>query len=207
MQKPIYFDVMDGGYAPHGETDAQVKLLQFLKGISENFSENTADQYANGEMVGSVKGATKITGEIQTTGRDPELEALIGLEIGTDAGVARTIGRATKRLDLHFSYIEADDEGKQSKVKVWMFNVELGKPTRNHETKTDSVTLGTYAYPYTAYGVKLKAATGEGNHVDENGMEVLIHDLECRATDANYANFFKSVPAPKYKAAAQATAE
>lgn len=202
MQKAIYFNVMDGGYALHGDENAEAKLLKYLKGISENISESSTDQYANGELVGSVRGATKITGDIQTTARDPKLEALIGLEIDTDVGVARTIGHSTKRIDLHYSYVEVDDKGVHIKVKVWLFNVELGKPTRNHETTTDSVTLGTYAYPYTAYGVKLKNADGSGDYVDENGLEVVIHDVESRPGDANYADFFKIVPTPKSKTAA-----
>lgn len=199
-QKAIYYNVSNGGFAEHGAASPTIKVLQYLKGITESVSESETDQYANGELVGSIKGVTKITGEIRTTARDPELEAMAALEISTDAGVARTIGRKGKRMDVHYAYNEVDDNGVETAVKVWMLNVEIGKPTRTHETKTNSATLGEYAYPYTCYGVKLKAATGNDDYVDEKGLPVIIHDVEARPDDTGYATFFASVPAPKYKA-------
>lgn len=197
-QKTIIFNAKAGGFAEHGAANATVNPFHYLVGVTEQFSENRAYKYANGELVGSVPGIMKITGELRTTAPEPKLEEMTGLEIETTAGVARTMGRIGKRIDFHYAYDEQDERGVIQSVKVWLLNLEIGRPVRLHETKQENVTTAEYAYPYTCYGVKmLKSGTSTEVYVDENGMEVTVQDVERRPGEDGYDTFFETVPVPR----------
>jgi hypothetical protein len=195
MQKAIYYNVANGGYAVQG---GKVTDIPFIKSVTENYNETSADQYANGMLVGSVKGVAKKTGEIGVTAEDTALEEAVGFKQALAGGVIASVqGAKPKRIDLHYSYNEIDEDGKEIVVKAWKLNVELGRGAKTHNTRTDSVDIGAYTYPYTCYGRYLKAAEGDEDYVDENGCKRMVFEVEARPGDTGYETFFDAVPVLK----------
>lgn len=116
------------------------------------------------------------------------------------AGGARAVVNrgATPRVSIYFETIVNYENGTNEVVKTWLLNVGVSEPESiEHNTDTDSVTFGSYAYPITVYGEILKAASGDNDYVDAKGFKHRVFRLDSYPGDEGYANFGASVPEPK----------
>ena len=101
---------------------------------------------------------------------------------------------------MYYEFLERDENGQPSKVKCWMYNVEVGKGTGTHTTDESSVTFGTYTYPMRVYGDPLMDSTGSAKYVDEKGLGRTAFMYTCRPSETGYDTFGDSVPVPQVAA-------
>lgn len=130
----------------------------------------------------------------------PELEKAAGFALEGANGLITTNIASYLRGALYYEFLELDEDGKQSVVKCWMFNVEIGKGSATYTTAKGSVEFGAYSYPFRAYGDPLKDSEGTDDYKDERGVGRTAYLYTCRPDDTGYATFGDTVPVPKVAA-------
>ena len=186
----------DGTYAS-GE-----KILKVLYAKSLNPSALLEDQemYADDRLLFRVPNDKGYDLELGTTAPDPELEMAQGFAMEGAAGLLDVNQVAYPRGALYYEHIQLDINGRPSKVKTWMLNVELGKGVNTHTTDESSVNFGATTYKGRVYGEDLMAAEGSAPYLDDNGMGRKAFMATCWPGDAGYATFGDAVPVAKVTA-------
>lgn len=198
-----YHGIQNMKFAPkEAEGYASTLLdMKYAQSINPSALLEAAEQYADNRLVCRIPNDTGYEGEIGTTAADPEVEKAAGFALEGATGLITTNIVSYLRGALYYEYLENDEDGKQSVVKVWMFNVELGKGAATHTTDKNSLEFGSYTYPFRAYGDTLMDAEGTGEYLDERGVGRKAYLYTCRYDDEGYADFGKTVPVPKVAAA------
>ena len=197
-----YHGVQNMKFAPKESTGYATTLLDMKYAQSTNPSAllAAAEQYADNRLVCRIPNDTGYEGEIGTTAPDPELEKAAGFSLEGANGLITTDITSYLRGALYYEFLEVDEDGKQSVVKCWMFNVEIGKGSATYTTDRDSLEFGSYTYPFRAYGDTLKDAEGTGDYLDERGVGRKAFLYTCRYDDTGYSTFGDTVPVPKVAA-------
>lgn len=184
-------------YKPTGE-GAVVTPLDYVKNVSLDPQINKTPQHANNRMVLNLISDNGFTGNLGVTAKDPELEKAIGRAVEMSSGIGIVGGAGVTRLDgLYYEFKEEREKGKPIVKKVWLLNVELSPASENAATDTDSITFGEYIYPITIYGETVKDSAGTDDYVDKDGNRLTCYMIISSPSDADYANFEKTVPVPK----------
>lgn len=197
-----YHGIQNMKFAPkEGATYATALLdVAYAKNINPSSLLEAVDQYADNRLLFKVPNDTGYSGEIGTTAPDPELEKKAGYAIEGANGLIGVNVAQYLRGALYYEFIENDENGMPSVAKVWMFNVELGKGSATHASDAKSVEFGEYKYPFTTYGDTLMDTDGTGDYLDKNGLGRTAFMYTARPGDTGYADFGKTVPAPKVAA-------
>lgn len=198
-----YHGVQNMKFAPKadGAYSESILDMKYAKSINPSALLEAAEQYADNRLVCRIPSDTGYEGEIGTTAPDPEVEKAAGFTLEGAGGLITTNITSYLRGALYYEFLENDEDGKQSVVKVWMFNVEIGKGSQSYTTDQASLTFGSYSYPFRAYGDTLKDAEGTGDYVDERGVGRTAFMITARPDDDGYATFGDTVPVPKVAAA------
>lgn len=197
---PAYHNIMGAKYAMRSATGAPgtaIKESPFSKSLALDASVETQPVHADGINVLTLISDQGYTGSYGVTGRDAEMESDLGFTIDTTAGTASILTVQNKRLDLYYEYYEYTPEGVKYVVKVWVLNLEMRKPSKAHNTDTNTATIGEYSYPITVYGEKIKASDGTTDYRDENGNILYATHVTAVPGDENYSNFEATVPIVK----------
>lgn len=184
----------DGSYA------TELLWFKYAKSLSLTPQVSSTEQHADNRLLFKVPSDTGYTGELGTTAADPELEKLAGHAMEGASGLIGVDMTSYLRGAMYFEHIIYEETAKAKRVKVWLFNVEVGKGAETYNTKQNSLELGAYAYPVTVVGDKAMAADGTTEYVDEYGMGHTAFRLASYPGDADYATFGDAVPVPKVKA-------
>lgn len=184
------------GYAA-GE--AILKVL-YAKSLNPSALLEAVEQYADDRLLFRVPNDKGYDVELGTTAPDPELDKSAGFALEGASGLLAVQMVNYARGALYYEYSERDENGVASKVKCWMFNVEIGKGSGTHATDESSVSFGTYTYPARVYGDDLMDEGGTKEYVDDNGMGRKVFMYTARPGDADYATFGDTVPVPKLAA-------
>lgn len=197
-----YHGVQNMHFAPREEADYADALLamEYAKNINPSSLLEAVEQYADNRLLFKIPNDNGYDGEIGTVAPDPELEKAAGYALEGANGLIGVSVVKYIRGALYYEFIETDENGVSSVVKVWLFNTEIGKGSSTHSTDTKSVEFGEYKYPFTVYGDKLMNSTGDKEYLDENGMGRKAFMYTARPGDAGYATFGDSVPVPKLAA-------
>ena len=197
-----YHGVQNMKFAAKSSTGyaAEPLEMKYAQSINPSALLEAAEQYADNRLVCRVPNDRGYEGEIGTTAPDPELEKAAGFALEGASGLITTNIASYLRGALYYEFLEVDEDGKQSVVKVWMFNVELGKGSATYTTDRDSLEFGSYTYPFRAYGDKLMDDEGTAEYVDEKGLGRTAYLYTCRPDDTGYSTFGDSVPVPKVAA-------
>lgn len=200
---PAYHNIAGAKYAMRDATGAHgatIKDSPFSKSLTMDASVETQPVYADGISVLTLISDQGYTGSYGVTGRDSAMEADLGFTIETAAGTASILTVQNKRLDLYYEYYEYTPQGQRYVVKVWVLNLEMRKPSKAHNTDTNTATIGEYSYPITVYGEKIKAADGTTDYRDANGNILYATHVTAIPGDAAYDDFEKTVPIVKMAA-------
>ncbi|WP_071428271.1 major tail protein [Merdimmobilis hominis] len=203
-QAPAYHGITNAKYALRDDSGApgtEVKEIPYIKSISHEPQVEAQEVFANDSKVLTIPSDQGSTGSLGTTAPYRALEIDLGQLMEVDGATAEVKITGYKRVDLYYEYSETTQSGINYKVKVWALNVEMGKATRSHATDENTATLGEYQYPITIYGDKVKDSTGSAVYQDANGNEITATMVISVPGDANYADFGKTVPVVKVKAA------
>ena len=183
----------NGSYA----TEDGILSILYAKSLNPSSLLEAVEQYADDRLLFRVPNDKGYDVELGTTGQDPALEEAAGYVMAGSNGTISVGQVAYARGALYYEFLERDEEGVPSKVKVWMFNVEVGKGTGSFTTDESSVTFGTYTYPMRVYGDPLKSADGSADSLDAKGLGRTAFLYTCRPGDTGYETFGDSVPVPK----------
>ena len=186
-------------YAVLGGETTTVVPSEYVVGVSLSRQINKTQQHANNRMVCEVASDNGYTGTINTTAPETDFETALGMVMNVAGGARAVVNRgATPRVSIYFETIVNYENGTNEVVKTWLLNVGVSEPESiEHNTDTDSVTFGSYAYPITVYGETLKAASGDNDYVDAKGFKHRVFRLDSYPGDEGYANFGASVQEPK----------
>ena len=197
-----YHGVQNMKFAPKksGTYDTALLDMKYAQSINPSALLEAAEQYADNRLVCRVPSDTGYEGEVGTTAPDPELEKAAGFALEGANGLITTNIASYLRGALYYEFLELDEDGKQSVVKCWMFNVEIGKGCATYTTAKGSVEFGAYSYPFRAYGDPLKDSEGTDDYKDERGVGRTAYLYTCRPDDTGYATFGDTVPVPKVAA-------
>ena len=174
--------------------------LPYAKGINPSALLDAVEQYADNRLLFRIPRDKGYEWEFSTTAPDAEFEKMAGFAMEGANGLIRTNVAAYVRGALYYEFIERDADGKPSKVKVWMYEVEVGKGSETYSTDTENIELGTYAYPFRAYGTPVMDNEGTDEYLDDNGMGRTAYMYVARPSDTGYATFGDTVPVPKLAA-------
>ena len=145
-----YHGVQNMKFAPKksGTYDTALLDMKYAQSINPSALLEAAEQYADNRLVCRVPSDTGYEGEVGTTAPDPELEKAAGFALEGANGLITTNIASYLRGALYYEFLELDEDGKQSVVKCWMFNVEIGKGSATYTTAKGSVEFGAYSYPF-----------------------------------------------------------
>lgn len=169
------------------------KQLPYAKSISFDTQIDSEPIYANDRTILAAVSDQGYTGNIGTTAPDTELETALGQSMAINGNTADVKINGYNRADIYYEFTQKTENGINYVVKVWVFNVEIGKASKTHETDENTPKIGEYQYPTTVYGDELQTINGEP-YEDENGNRKAILRLISYPDDENYATFGNSVP-------------
>lgn len=153
--------------------------------------------HADNRMLCKIPSDTGYEGEIGTTSPSPELEKAAGFALEGANGLITTNMPNYLRGAIYYEHLEMDEDNVNRAVKTWVLNAEIGKGSKSHSTDKGSVEIGSYSYPFRCYGDKLMNAEGTAEYLDENGVGRYAFLYSAWPGDTDYADFDKTVPAPK----------
>ncbi len=197
-----YHGVQNMKFAKRADGTYATELLDmpYAKSLDPSALLEASEQHADNRLIFRVPKDDGYEGSIGTTGRDAALEKELGMEIDGAVGTLRVGLTSYTKGALYYEYIERDGDGQASVIKVWMYNLEIGKSNESYTSDTSTAEFGEYAYPFRAYGEKVKNAEGTGTYRDEKGNEKTAFMCICGPKDPGYETFGDSVPEPKVKA-------
>ncbi len=193
----IEYNCKNGVYSVDGTI---VKPLTFLSAITLDRNINTTDKYGDGEVQLTLIRDSGLTGSIETTARDYELEEDLGYVLTLDNGSAEVQALQNKNISVGFECYVTDNTGVTRTKKVWLLNVNVQPASTSLSQNTDTVNDNAASYGLTVKGINLKDNAGTGDYVDENGNTLKVFKVTSLPTNTGYETFLDSVPTPKAKA-------
>ena len=191
IQNMKFAQKSDSGYS------TQLTDLLYAKSLNPSALLEAVEQYADNRLLFRIPSDTGYEGEIGTTAPDMEFEKLAGFAQEGANGLIRMSLASYVRGALYYEFIERDEAGLGSAVKVWLYNVEIGKGSETYTTDASSVEFGSYAYPFRAYGDDLMDQEGTTKYLDDKGLGRKAFMYMSRPGDTGYDTFGASVPVPK----------
>lgn len=199
-QSPAYHGVDNAKYSMRGDDGSVGKTVVKFPYIKSVSFEPTLEQqpiYANNQKILATVSDQGYTGSIGTTAQDRDFEKSLGQIMDVSNGLADVNLNSLKRFDYYYEYKEETKNGVLYTVKVWVLNCEATKASKNHQTDTNTNTIGEYSYPLTVYGDKIMDSEGKEVYTDENGNELTATRVISVPSDAGYKTFGDSVPIVK----------
>lgn len=181
-----------------GTIGTVVKDLAIAQGLTLTPQFNTQPGHGNDTKIYAIPSDQGYQGTFGCTGQDEAFEKELGMIITGDKELQYSVGiQYFKRFDLYYEFTLQPEKGNAFIVKRWVYGVEVGKPTWQHDTNKDQASIGQYQYPLTVFGEKMMDTTTEGSPVpyrDENGFEYNAYFVRSIKTDADYKNFGTTPP-------------
>lgn len=181
------------------ETYGEIVPFNFAKNISLNSLLNAIEQHADNRLIFRVPKDDGYDGELGTTAQDTELEKSLGYYQEGKSGGIKTNLVSYARNAIYYEFMEHNEDGVAYVVKVWLYNVEIGKASENASTDTDSIEFGNYVYPIRVYGDKLMTSDGKNEYIDEKGLGRVAFMYISRPGDTGYETFEDTVPTLEVK--------
>jgi len=189
------FNCKNGVYA----IDDTVYDLNYLTNFSKDSNSSLKELYGDGELQYSAPNDKGFTGTLGLMARDIEYEVALGMAQNIDGGVSEVEMLSTVSHPIGLE-VYAIIDGVTKAKKIWFFGVQTSRPTESLAQNTEEINESTVDYPITIKGVKLKAADGVTDYVDENGLTKYVWSYSKMPTDDGYDTFLASVPVPKMPA-------
>lgn len=176
--------------------------LPLVKSIAVNPVFSKQDVYAGNTLALSVPNDQGYDSTLGVTGQDLDFEIALGHVMALAGGHGNVETKDLKRFDLYYEYIMHPEDGASYVVKVWQLNLAVvAKPTWQHDTDTESLSIAPYQYGIKHYGDIVQDATGTADYVDSNGFKYKAFTIRAVPTDTGYTTFGETVPEPKVPAA------
>jgi hypothetical protein len=184
--------------AADGAPGTTLLTLPLVKSIAVNPAFSKQDVYAGNTLALSVPNDQGYDSTLGVTGQDLDFETAIGHLMLLNGGYGNIETKDLKRFDLYYEYIMHPEGGVSYVVKVWQLNLAVvAKPTWQHDTDTESLSIAPYQYGIKHYGDIIKDAVGTADYVDTNGFRYKAFTIRAVPTDTGYAAFDATVPTAK----------
>ena len=200
-QAPAYHGIQNAAYAirENGAPGTTVAKFDFAKSVSFDPTLDQQPIYMNNAKILTLISDQGYTGMFGTSAQDRVFEKAVGLAVDLDGMVADVKVNSFVRFDFYYEYIEHTASGTPYIVKVWTLNAEAAKPSKAHNTDTNSATIGEYSYPITVYGAPVMDSDGTAEYKDANGNGIVGVRAICLPGDIGYSAFGSTVPVLKMK--------
>jgi len=185
-------------FALRGASPKVLKPVLYSKAIGLNSLLQKQDLYADNRNIGSVPSDMGYDGTYTTTAQDRAFETALGFLLETEKGLVTPDLTVYKKIDLYYEYKELLEEGDDYTVKVWLLNVEVGKPSVQQSTDANNITTGDYVYPIKIMGDYIMSEENEPEafYRDDNGNKKKALFIRSLPGVEGYKDFEKSVPVP-----------
>lgn len=191
------YNVKNGQYAL---ADGEPKSLTWLTKVALDADFGEQSIYGDGEEVLVLQNDKGYTGTLSMTAPDSEFEKDLGIIEELDNGVAHVQRVSNPKVSIYFEAYFIGADGIQKTKKVWLFGVNVSKPSTTLDQNTDNPNFGDTEYAITIRGVNKKDNAGTSDYVDANGNTQKVYRLSSIPTDTGFTDFEDSVPVPKAKA-------
>jgi hypothetical protein len=191
------YNVKNGQYALE---DGTPKPLTWLTKVALDADFGEQPIYGDGEEVLVLQNDKGYTGSITLTAPDAEFEKDLGILEELDNGVAHVQRMSNPKVSIYFEAYYIGSDGITKTKKVWLFGVNVSKPSMPLEQSTDNPNFSDTEYAITVRGVNKKDSDGIEDYVDTNGNTQKVYRLASVPTDGGYSTFGNTVPVPKVKA-------
>ena len=190
------YNVKNGQYALDGQSP---KPLTWLTRVALDADFGEQPIYGDGEEVLVLQNDKGYTGNITLTAPDGEFEKDLGILEELDNGVAHVQRMSNPKVSIYFEAYFIGADGVSKTKKVWLFGVNVSKPSLPLDQSTDNPNFSDTEYAITVRGVNKKANDGVADFVDGNGNTQKVYRLASVPTDVGYATFGTAIPVPKAK--------
>lgn len=196
------YNVKNGQYALEGETP---KPLTWLTKVSLDADFGEQSVYGDGEEVITLQNDKGYTGSLGMTAPDSDFEKDLGIIEEIDNGIAHVQRVLNPKVSIYFEAYFIGADRIQKTKKVWLFGVNVSKPSTSLDQNTDNPNFSDTEYAITVRGANKKDNAGTADYVDANGNTQKVYRLSSIPTEAGFTGFENSVPVPKAKAVSGTT--
>ncbi len=190
------YNVKNGQYAL---ADGELKSLTWLTKVALDADFGEQAIYGDGEEVLVLQNDKGYTGTLSMTAPDEDFEKDLGIIEELENGVAHVQRVSNPKVSIYFEAYFIGSDGIQKTKKVWLFGVNVSKPSTALDQNTDNPNFADTDYGITVRGVNLKDNAGTSDFVDANGNTQKVFRLSSVPADAGFATFENTVPVPKAK--------
>lgn len=193
----IQHNCKNGKYSIDG---TQVKSLGYMTAVTLEPSIGSKTLYGDGEVQMTILSDAGLTGTLEMTAQDEDLEKDLGFLKEITQGLARVQVLQNKNISVGFETYVVDDTGITKTKRVWLLGVNVSPSSESLAQDTDTTNENTASYSITAKGVNLKDNASLADYHDSNGNTIKIFKITSKPGDTGYETFLDSVPVPTAKA-------
>jgi phi13 family phage major tail protein len=171
------------------ETNSYGKPKRIPGGVklTTEVDESQTDFHADDMVYATLSVTSKESGTLEFAAVTEEMEKdLFGYEVDSTTGLRyRNLDKAKPSIALMYEVDSTAGKRRGSR-----YNVTLGSPTQEHNTKSDSTSPDTVTCSYNAIGRQFSVTVGEST-VTKNVLKG-----HCKTGDAGYDTYFDAVVVP-----------
>lgn len=191
------YNVKNGQYH-NGTTLSSLTWLTKVS-LDADFGEQAI--YGDGEEILVLQNDKGYTGTLTMTAPDEAFEKDLGIIQEIDNGIAHVQRVSNPKVSIYFEAFFIGADGVQKTKKVWLFGVNVSKPSISLDQNTENPNFADVDYGITVRGVNLKNNAGTSDFVDTNGNTQKVFRLSSVPADTDFDNFGNALPVPKAKSA------
>lgn len=184
----------DGGY----DTPVSIGYSDSIS-LEADYAEKII--YGDGRKLVIIPNDKGKTGTLGLLAIDEAYEIAMKRRMKTANGTAEIKQTSSIEHALYFEFDYLEDGGVTKTGKTIIYGVTSGRPSESLNQTTDDINNNIVNYPLTIKGTPLMASTGSTQYTDEAGNGVYVWQETCIPSDPGYANFGKTITAPKASSA------
>lgn len=195
----LRFNIKNAAYAIKGSDGTYGAPVKFgysdSIALEADYSEKAI--YGDGRKVFTIPNDKGKTGSLVLLTVDEAYEIAMQRRLKTANGTADIKQLASIEHAIYFEFDYMTESGVQQTAKSIIYGVTSGRPSESYNQTTDDINNNNTTYPLTIKGTPLMDTNGTTPYVDDKGNTVYVWQETCIPSDSAYANFGKTITAPK----------
>lgn len=203
----VRFNIKNAAYALK-TTDGYDNPVPFGYSDSIALEADYAEKviYGDGRKVATIPNDKGKTGRLILLALSELYELAMKRRMKTANGTAEIKQLASVEHAIYFETEYMNENQVLSTAKTVVYGVTSGRPSETFNQTTEDINNNNVEYPLTIKGVPLMDSAGTAAFKDEQGNEIWVWQETSLPEDTGYANFGKTITAPKAPTSAASTA-
>ena len=195
----VRFNIKNAAYAVKSSDGSYEAPVPFGYSDSISLEADYSEKviYGDGRKVATIPNDKGKTGTLALLSLDEAYEIAMKRRMKTENGTAEIKQLASVEHAIYFETDFMDENQVQKTAKTIIYGVTSGRPSETFNQTTDDINNNNISYPLNIKGVPLMASTGNTQYTDSSGNTIQIWQETSIPGDSNYANFGKTITAPK----------